>query len=80
MNFGQAIETMRSGSKVSRAGWNGKGMFVFMAKCPPAGCEREHEGRTLNPCAVMVAADGSLVPGWLCSQTDMFAQDWGIVP
>ena len=28
MDFGQAIEAMREGKKVCRAGWNGKGMFV----------------------------------------------------
>lgn len=28
----------------------------------------------------MKAADGSLVIGWLASQTDMAAKDWGIVP
>ena len=26
MNFGQAIEAMEAGSKVARAGWNGKGL------------------------------------------------------
>lgn len=28
MNFGQAIEAMEAGSKVARAGWNGKGLSV----------------------------------------------------
>ena len=27
----------------------------------------------------MFTADGTIVP-WLCSQTDMQAHDWGIVP
>ena len=27
MNFGQAIEALKAGKKVSRKGWNGKGMF-----------------------------------------------------
>lgn len=30
MNFGQAIEALKEGKKVQRAGWNGKGLFVFM--------------------------------------------------
>jgi len=29
MNFGLAVEAMKKGAKVSRAGWNGIGMFVF---------------------------------------------------
>lgn len=30
MNFGQAIEAVKSGKLVARKGWNGKGMFIFM--------------------------------------------------
>lgn len=26
MNFGQALEALKAGKKVSRAGWNGKGV------------------------------------------------------
>lgn len=29
MNFGQAIEALKEGKKVSRSGWNGKNMFIF---------------------------------------------------
>lgn len=30
MNFGQAIEHLKFGHRVARAGWNGKGMFLFL--------------------------------------------------
>jgi hypothetical protein len=30
MNFGIAIEALKRGKRVTREGWNGKGMFVFM--------------------------------------------------
>jgi hypothetical protein len=30
MNFGQAIEALKNGSKVSRSGWNGKGMWIVL--------------------------------------------------
>ena len=30
MNFGQAIEALKAGKKVSRKGWNGKGMFLWL--------------------------------------------------
>lgn len=30
MNFGQAIEAMKNGKKVCRAGWNGKGMWIVI--------------------------------------------------
>lgn len=29
LNYGQAIEALKQGKKVSRKGWNGKGMFIF---------------------------------------------------
>ena len=32
MNFGQAIETLKQGKKVARAGWNGKGMYLGLIK------------------------------------------------
>ena len=30
LTFGQAIEALKSGKRVSRKGWNGKGMFLFI--------------------------------------------------
>lgn len=30
MNFGQAIEALKEGKKVCRAGWNGKGMWIVL--------------------------------------------------
>lgn len=38
MNFGQAIEAAKEGKKISRAGWNGKNMWVVLMpslKLPP---------------------------------------------
>lgn len=32
MNFGQAIEEMKSGNAVARKGWNGKNMFIYLNK------------------------------------------------
>jgi hypothetical protein len=30
LTFGEAIEALKKGKRVARAGWNGKGMFIFM--------------------------------------------------
>lgn len=30
LNFGVAVEALKEGRRISRAGWNGKGMFIFM--------------------------------------------------
>lgn len=93
MDFGDAIRAMKAGKKVSRAGWNGKGMWValtpgstFAPACAKAGQAAAHraaeapgEDIRLLPHIDMRAADGSMVIGWLASQTDMLAEDWAEV-
>lgn len=32
MTFGQAIEALKNGQAVSRSGWNGKGMYLYINK------------------------------------------------
>ena len=32
MTFGDAITALKAGKKVARAGWNGKGMFLFLVQ------------------------------------------------
>lgn len=71
MNFGQAIEALKQGKKVARAGWNGKGMHLELQR-PDA-----HSKMTL-PYIYMYTAQGDNVP-WLASQTDMLSEDWVIV-
>jgi len=52
MNFGHAIEAMKSGKRVSRSGWNGKGMWIVLMtgmNLPPfntQGTERKVNDRT----------------------------------
>lgn len=76
--FGQATELLKSGLKLSRKGWNGKGMFLFLVsggawdfECDIHGVDGLH---TL-PFICMKTADGKLVP-WLASQSDILAEDW----
>ena len=71
MNFGDALSALKEGKRVSRTGWNGKGMWLEM-QVPDA-----HSKMTL-PYIYMNTAQDDLVP-WLASQTDMLAEDWGIV-
>jgi len=77
MNFGQAIEELRDGQCVARAGWNGKGIFIKLqvpdqySKMTSPYIYIDTTGlRTDNP-----DAPKSRVP-WLASQTDMLAVDW----
>ena len=86
LTFGQAIEALKQGKKVARAGWNGKGMFLFLVpgstfkvnRAPLLGIYPE--GTEVNYCyhIDMKTADDKVVP-WLASQTDVLAEDWDIV-
>lgn len=91
MTFGMAIEAMKNGKKVARRGWNGKGMWLCVPLCdgpkeiPATGIwgkpnaeYAEQNGGTVKvvPYVTMKAADGTIVMGWLASQTDMLADDW----
>ena len=94
LTFGLAIEALKKGCKVARAGWNGKGMWLSLSG-PLHGREiafenfwsgnnseyaRENGGSaTVLPCITMKTATGEILMGWLASQTDMLAEDWQIV-
>ena len=79
MNFGQAIEALKQGKKVARAGWNGKSQYVELATSISyknangeiINCEHEAIG---NNALAFVGTSG--VQMWLASQADMLAEDW----
>lgn len=70
-DFGWALDRLRSGKQVQRAGWNGKGMWLAL-QTPDANSKMS------LPYIYMKTADNNLVP-WLASQTDMLAYDWQLV-
>lgn len=72
MNFGEALSYLKAGSRVSRSGWNGKGMWLELQT------PTETSKMTL-PYIYMKTADNNLVP-WLASQTDVLAEDWNAIP
>lgn len=78
LSFGEAVTAMKAGSKVCRAGWNGKGMFLFLIAQDAWGFECDVEGVdgfSTCPFICMKTADNKLVP-WLSSQTDVISDDW----
>lgn len=78
MNFGDAIEVLKAGDKVQRAGWNGKGMWLLLVPVERWSCSvgpSNVPGAHRLPWIGMKTADGGFVP-WLASQTDMLADDW----
>ena len=83
MNFGQALEAMKGGKKVARAGWNGKNQYIELAtnisyvnaSRQIINCEHDAIG---NKAIAFVGTSGVQM-GWLASQADMLAEDWVIV-
>lgn len=71
MDIGEAIEQMRLGKSVTRAGWNGKDMFLSL-QVP------DKNSKMTLPYVFIKTVQGDLVP-WLCSQTDLLANDWNVV-
>ncbi len=84
--IGWAVEQMKAGKRVARAGWNGKGMWLAYQRAYPDGIPINRntaeatgmpEGTVCKflPYVMMKTAPGPFVP-WLCSQTDLLAEDW----
>ncbi|PHB22867.1 hypothetical protein COE80_19605 [Bacillus pseudomycoides] len=89
MNFGQAIEAVKTGEKISRNGWNGKNMFVVYQKGYPNGipCNKQtaeawglNEGDLfkVRPYLQLRCADGTHAM-WSPSTSDALAEDWEVV-
>ena len=86
MSFGHAIHALKAGKRIARAGWNGKGMFLYLVagsrfavNRPPllgiyeAGTEIDY-----RPHIDIRDAEGKCAP-WNASQPDMLADDWLIL-
>lgn len=75
MNFGQALEWLKKGKAIYRAGWNGKGMWLLL-QTPDANSKMTLPYIYIEyPAGHPAYPLGSRVP-WLASQTDILANDW----
>ena len=86
LTFSEALVELKAGNKVCRSGWNGKGMFIFLVpgsifkvnRPPLLGIYPDGTEINYHAHIDMKTADNKVVP-WLCSQTDMLAEDWQIL-
>lgn len=89
LDFSAALKLVKECWKISREGWNGKGMYVVFQRGYPNGiainkntaeATGEPEGTMMvfRPYLMMKTADGEFVP-WVASQTDLLAMDWTAV-
>ena len=79
LSFGLAVEALKSGKRVTRAGWNGKGLWLELVQQSPSG-DLPYI-RLIYPVpgnGAMPYPNGARVP-WAPSQTDVLADDWQIL-
>ena len=92
LSFGVAVEALKRGQRVTRHGWNGRGMYLWLlpaAKVKAEWCREPHlkavaesNGGEIEALGSirMMTADKKVLTGWLASQTDVLAEDWTILP
>lgn len=89
LSFGDAVAALKSGKKIARVGWNGKGMFVVYQKGYPQGisCNKQtadawglQEGELFKcePYLQIRMVNGSHSM-WVPSINDVLAEDWQVV-
>jgi hypothetical protein len=85
-SFAGALNSLKEGFAMQRAGWNGKGLFVYMvpANSYPAqtGVAKAHFGEgALVPYGAYLAIKGAdeTVNTWVPSISDIMATDWAPV-
>lgn len=74
--FSQALRDLKNGLKLSREGWNGKGLFVQLQT--PDGNSKMSKPYFYTNSPIPESAIFDQVP-WVPSQTDLMANDWSIV-
>jgi hypothetical protein len=83
MNFSEALILIKEGKCLTRSGWNGKSMFIYLDRDSiinannPALAGKYQCGTRLNymPRINIAFTWGDIAP-WLASQYDLLAEDW----
>ena len=84
MDFGKALEALKSGKKVCRTNWNGKNQYLFLAKDAEFHTDAnigdlQNQDIELPPFICIKTTRNQIQCGWLASQSDMLSDDWQIV-
>lgn len=76
MNFGEALEAVKSGARIYREGWNGTGQWVVLIDPGNAMYTKAGASAPMQPCLGLKNAQGNMQPGWVPSMGDLMATDW----
>jgi len=85
MHFSDALKRIKLGERLFRKGWNGANQFIFKVDGTSGEVNRRPllgilpRGKEVEylPYIAIYTVQGTVVP-WLCSQGDMFADDWAV--
>jgi len=83
LDFADVVRGLKDGHFFLRLGWNGKGMFIYLAEPGDVRIHDDHPlsktcGMDLVHCGdyiEMKTVDGEIAP-WVASQSDILADDW----
>jgi hypothetical protein len=86
VNFSEALHLIKEGKLLSRKGWNGKGIFVFLVEGSTFNVNRKPllgifpEGTEIiyRPHIDIKNVDGAIAT-WIPSISDLMADDWLMV-
>jgi len=73
ITFSDALTHLKTGARIAREGWNGKGMWLNLVQSKDYTALNIHNG--LLPWIGMKTVDDCFVP-WIASQTDLLSEDW----
>lgn len=95
VTFGAAIEELKAGKRVTRAGWSGRGMYLWLmpeAVVKAEWCREPHLKKLAEGNGGEIECLGSIrmftinaynrravLTGWTPSQSDMLAEDWVVL-
>lgn len=95
LNYGQAIEALERGECITRAGWNGKGMFVCKQVPSEIYCNIIPKMSSLPQSAkdilynrdksifydnqMIIITQDNRINSWVASVSDTFAKDYYII-
>jgi hypothetical protein len=76
--IGDVVGHLKVGGAARRAGWNGKGMAIYLERSDFVTGGFEHS-EFHEPVVVLVTPRGTRQRGWVCSQEDLLAEDWELL-
>ena len=84
MHFEDALYMLKGGAKITRDGWNGKSMWLYLVPASEYPAQTKHAARHFGPMVpyrayiALKTANNEVVP-WVASQSDILESDWRVV-